>query len=223
MAEARQRARCFGCICVCDGVWQSRFGPSICRHALVGLARRDHGQESPAVGGIWRDGCDDGILGRATATMLGTQLSFVATASLLSLQGKGIWWRVPVRAQMGTLALTTRAFDAFPLLFYPVNVIAGGIMLILGMCCLGALVGIPWFNEAADVFAATTLDCAHEVSTGFNSPCAIAGFQGEQGFFGCPNLDALAHQAHNVPFSSERSLAGRLFDGWTCLFDPDLG
>ena len=115
--------------------------------------------------------------------MLGTQLSFVATASLLSLQGKGIWWRVPVRAQMGTLALTTRAFDAFPLLFYPVNVIAGGIMLILGMCCLGALVGIPWFDEAADVFAATTLDCAHEVSTGFQLTLCNRWLSGRTGLF----------------------------------------
>ena len=84
---------------------------------------------------------------------------------------------------MGTLALTTRAFDAFPLLFYPVNVIAGGIMLILGMCCLGALVGIPWFNEAADVFAATTLDCAHEVSTGFQLTLCNRWLSGRTGLF----------------------------------------
>ena len=99
--------------------------------------------------------------------MLGTQLSFVATASLLSLRGKGIWWRVPVRAQMGTLALTTPAFDAFPMLFYPANVIAGPVMLILGMCCMGAIVGLPWLGEVADFFAAMVLSLAHDMANRF--------------------------------------------------------
>ena len=99
--------------------------------------------------------------------MLGTQLSFVATASLLSLRGKGIWWRVPVRAQMGTLALTSRAFDAFPLLFYPANVIAGPVMLILGMCCMGAIVGLPWLGEVADSFAAMVLKWTYDMANHF--------------------------------------------------------
>ena len=99
--------------------------------------------------------------------MLGTQLSFVATASLLSLRGKGIWWRVPVRAQMGTLALTSRAFEAFPLLFYPANVIAGPVMLILGMCCMGAIVGLPWLGEVADSFAAMVLKWTHDMASRF--------------------------------------------------------
>ena len=99
--------------------------------------------------------------------MLGTQLSFVATASLLALRGKGIWWRVPVRAQMGTLALTTRAFEAFPLLFYPANVISGPVMLILGMCCMGAIVGLPWLGEVADSFAAMVLGWTHDIANRF--------------------------------------------------------
>ena len=99
--------------------------------------------------------------------MLGTQLSFVATASLLALRGPGIWWRVPVRAQMGTLALTTRAFEAFPLLFYPANVISGPVMLILGMCCMGAIVGLPWLGEVADSFAAMVLGWTLDIANRF--------------------------------------------------------
>ena len=99
--------------------------------------------------------------------MLGTQLSFVATASLLSLRGKGIWWRVPVRAQMGTLALTSRAFDSFPLLFYPANVIAGPVMLILGVCSLGTIAGFPWLGEVAVSFAAMVLRWSNEIASRF--------------------------------------------------------
>lgn len=113
--------------------------------------------------------------------MLGTQLSFVATASLLSLQGKGIWWRVPLRAQMGTLALTTRAFEAFPLLFYPVNVIAGPVMLILGMCCLGAVVGLPCFDDAAVSFAALILDCVRDAVDVFDLTASNRWLSGRTG------------------------------------------
>lgn len=113
--------------------------------------------------------------------MLGTQLSFVATASLLSLRGKGIWWRVPVRAQMGTMALTTRAFDAFPLLFYPANVIAGPVMLILGMCCMGTIVGLPWVGEVADSFAATVLRWTQEIASRFPMTLPQRGLSGTIG------------------------------------------
>lgn len=113
--------------------------------------------------------------------MLGTQLSFVATASLLSLRGRGIWWRVPIRAQMGTLALTTRAFDEFPLLFYPVNVLAGPAMLILGALCLGAIAGIPGFDSAAEAFASTMLSLANDLATEFEPTISNRWFAGPTG------------------------------------------
>ena len=112
--------------------------------------------------------------------MLGTQLSFVATASLLSLRGKGIWWRVPIRAQMGTLMMTTRAFDEFPLL-YPVNVLAGPTMLILGVLCLGAIAGIPCFDSAAECLRINHVDLAHGLATEFEPTLSNRWFKGWMG------------------------------------------
>lgn len=113
--------------------------------------------------------------------MLGPQLSFVATDSLLSLRGKGIWWRVPIRAQMGTLMMTTRAFDVFPWLFYPINVLAGPAMLILGVLCLGGLAGLPCLDLAANVFASTMLDLAHGLATSLEPTLSNRWFKGRMG------------------------------------------
>ena len=68
---------------------------------------------------------------------LGAQLSFVATASLLALRGRWTAWRVPFRAQWATLPWTTSTFEAFPILFYPTNMVAGP-----AMWCLGILFGL---------------------------------------------------------------------------------
>ena len=134
------------------------------------------------MGSFWRDGALTASLDIQQPHMLGTQLSFVATASLLSLR-KGIWWRVPVRAQMGTLALTSRAFDAFPLLFYPANVIAGPVMLIRvlhGHNCKT----FPWLGEVAVSFAAMVLRWSNEIAS--RAPFLKGGFQGQSVLLGCP-------------------------------------
>ena len=76
---------------------------------------------------------------------LGTQLSFLATASLLALgNAKRLALRVPWRAQWATSLLTIPTFSSFPLWFYPLNLVAGMVMLVLGVMAGAAVFGMPW-------------------------------------------------------------------------------
>ena len=76
---------------------------------------------------------------------LGTQLSFLATASLLALgNAKRLVLRVPWRAQWATSLLTIPTFSSFPLWFYPLNLLAGTVMLVLGVMAGAAVFGMPW-------------------------------------------------------------------------------
>ena len=115
--------------------------------------------------------------------MLGTHLSFVATASLLALRGRRLWWRVPLRAQIGTLALTTRAFDAFPSLFYPVNLLAGPAMLMLGVLGLGAIFGLPWFHAAANTLSSSMTTVANAVVEHLDWALSNRALSGRTGLF----------------------------------------
>ena len=85
--------------------------------------------------------CVVALLDSNVPRQLGAQLSFVATASLLALRGRWLAWRVPFRAQWATLPWTTSTFDAFPVLFYPANILAGPTMwalgILFGLGCLG--------------------------------------------------------------------------------------
>lgn len=75
---------------------------------------------------------------------LGTQLSFLATASLLDLARRpNVVWIVPWRAQWATSCLTIPAFSTWPVCFYPVNLVAGPMMLLLGLAVIGCLIGVP--------------------------------------------------------------------------------
>ena len=64
---------------------------------------------------------------------LGAQLSFWATGSLLALPNLSSWWRVPLRAQCATAFWTVRTFNVVPWAFYPANLMAGPVMLLLGV------------------------------------------------------------------------------------------
>lgn len=80
---------------------------------------------------------------------LGTQLSFVATASLLFLARRGVWWRVPLRAQWATLPWTVGAFGSFPWLFWPTNVVVPIVLLPLGVLVALGTIGVSEAQEAA--------------------------------------------------------------------------
>lgn len=80
---------------------------------------------------------------------LGAQLSFLATASLMALKGRRLALKVPWRAQWATSFLTVPQFPAFPLLFYPINLVAGPVMMLLGILVAGALLGWTWCAYAA--------------------------------------------------------------------------
>ena len=80
---------------------------------------------------------------------LGTQLSFIATGSLLALAGhKRAGWIVPWRAQWATSLLTVPTFPIWPIWFYPMNLIAGVVMLALGVAVAGCLLKIPGMTRA---------------------------------------------------------------------------
>lgn len=80
---------------------------------------------------------------------LGTQLSFIATGSLLALAGhKRAGWIVPWRAQWATSLLTVPTFSIWPMWFYPMNLIAGVAMLALGVAVAGCLLNVPGLTPA---------------------------------------------------------------------------
>jgi ComEC/Rec2-related protein len=96
---------------------------------------------------------------------LGAQLSFVATASLLALRGRWMAWRVPFRAQWATLPWTTSTFEAFPILFYPTNIVAGP-----AMWCLGILFGLGCLGWTGSMTSACWIaDALGEASEGSTS------------------------------------------------------
>ena len=74
------------------------------------------------------------LMDAQTPHNLGAQLSFVATGSLIALDGARMWWRVPWRAQMATASLSLPVFDSIPWFFYPANLASGLFMVVLGMC-----------------------------------------------------------------------------------------
>ena len=87
---------------------------------------------------------------------LGTQLSFLATASLLALAHEPrVAWRVPWRAQWATSLLTIPAFPSFPLWFYPLNLLAGVFMMGLGVLVAASLLGISGVDLLATQCVAT--------------------------------------------------------------------
>ena len=84
---------------------------------------------------------------------LGAQLSFLATASLLALEGSHVFWRVPVRAQLSTAWLTLPAFGVVPWAFYPANLLSGLVMLGMGLLAGMGILGIPSCQGAASAWS----------------------------------------------------------------------
>jgi ComEC/Rec2-related protein len=78
---------------------------------------------------------------------LGTQLSFAATAGILSVVSKPKWLilRIPIAAQTATLAWLALAFQKVPILFLPLNVIASVIVTFIG-----AIIGLGSFAISID-------------------------------------------------------------------------
>jgi len=78
---------------------------------------------------------------------LGTQLSFAATAGILSVVSKPKWLmlRIPIAAQTATLAWLALAFQKIPIFFLPLNVIASVIVTFIG-----AIIGLGSFTIKID-------------------------------------------------------------------------
>ncbi len=75
---------------------------------------------------------------------LGTQLSFVATASILAVISNPRWLivRIPIAAQTATMAWTATTFHQLPIWFLPFNVIASPIVTSVGsLIGIGSLLG----------------------------------------------------------------------------------
>jgi ComEC/Rec2-related protein len=75
---------------------------------------------------------------------LGTQLSFVATASILAVISNPRWLivRIPIAAQTATMAWTATTFHQLPIWFLPFNVIASPIVTFVGsLIGFGSLLG----------------------------------------------------------------------------------
>ena len=66
---------------------------------------------------------------------LGTQLSFAATAGILAVVTKPKWLvvRIPIAAQISTLAWLALAFKKVPIFFLPLNIIASIVVTIVGV------------------------------------------------------------------------------------------
>ena len=66
---------------------------------------------------------------------LGTQLSFAATAGILAVVTKPKWLlvRIPIAAQISTLAWLALAFKKVPIFFLPLNIIASVVVTIVGV------------------------------------------------------------------------------------------
>lgn len=101
---------------------------------------------------------------------LGTQLSFLATASLLALAHEPrAAWRVPWRAQWATSLLTIPTFPTFPLWFYPLNLLAGVFMMGLGILVAGAMLELPGVDALATQCVAAASRWAVRLA---NMPCS---------------------------------------------------
>ena len=78
---------------------------------------------------------------------LGTQLSFAATAGILSVVSKPKWLmlRIPIAAQIATLAWLASVFQKVPIFFLPLNVIASVLVTFIG-----ATIGLGSFAMTID-------------------------------------------------------------------------
>ena len=107
----------------------------------------------PDLWGAWgMAACIAVLLDPHTPRNLGAQLSFLATGSLLALGKFTAWWRVPLRAQLATSTLSLPAFGVVPWAFYPVNLAAGPVMMVLGGTFILAILGLPGGVRLAQAF-----------------------------------------------------------------------
>lgn len=114
---------------------------------------------------------------------LGTQLSFLATASLLALAHQTrVTWRVPWRAQWATSLLTIPTFPTFPLWFYPLNLVAGVFMMGLGILVAAAMLELPGMDVLATQFVAAASKWAVRLADMPVSTVATHWMGGEVGF-----------------------------------------
>ena len=114
---------------------------------------------------------------------LGTQLSFLATASLLTLAHEPhVAWRVPWRAQWATSLLTIPTFPTFPLWFYPLNLMAGVFMMGLGILVSGAMLELPHVDVLSTQCVAAVSSWAVRLSDFPFSTVATHWMGGEVGF-----------------------------------------
>ena len=114
---------------------------------------------------------------------LGTQLSFLATASLLALaHAPGVAWRVPWRAQWATSLLTIPTFPTFPLWFYPLNLMAGVFMMGLGLLVAASLLELPGVDMVATQCVETASRWAVRLANMPFSSVATHWMGGEVGF-----------------------------------------
>jgi len=82
-----------------------------------------------------------------TPQQLGTQLSFAATAGILSVVSNPKWlmFRIPIAAQTATLAWLALVFQKVPIFFLPLNVIASVLVTFIG-----ATIGLGSFAMSID-------------------------------------------------------------------------
>ena len=114
---------------------------------------------------------------------LGTQLSFLATASLLALAHEPhVAWRVPWRAQWATSLLTIPTFPTFPLWFYPLNLLAGVFMMGLGILVAGAMLELPHMDVLSTQCVAAVSSWALRLSDLSFSTVATHWMGGKVGF-----------------------------------------
>lgn len=109
-------------------------------------------------------GCVVAVVDPMSPLQLGAQLSFAATAALISLKRKYLALRVPLRAQWATLPWNVHDFQTFPLLFYPANLLAALAVWALACCVAGAGLGVGWFMRGLEWMGEVTLTLAEEVN-----------------------------------------------------------
>ncbi len=108
---------------------------------------------------------------------LGTQLSFAATAGILTVVSKPKWLliRIPIAAQLSTLAWLACVFQTLPIFFLPLNVIAS-----LLVSVVGALIGLG-----------SMALCIHtEVGNGM---LRLGGFVASKSIEGLERLESMTH------------------------------
>ena len=124
-------------------------------------------------------GCVVAVVDPMSPLQLGAQLSFAATAALISLKGRHLALRVPFRAQWATLPWNVHDFQTFPLLFYPANLLAALAVWVLACCVAGAGLGVGWFMRVLESMGEFTLSLAEEgqllgrvdLECGVDRPC----------------------------------------------------